>query len=99
MVFVVSGIRISAPDPTARDKLQIDEGVSMFQLFLKSKKAIILSATVAVLSVVVLVGGIVVGQNKKTRFPANGYVMQVETAEDSQAVGKSGQICIRNGTE
>ena len=40
----------------------------MFQLFLKSKKAIILSATVAVLSVVVLVGGIVVGQKKRPDF-------------------------------
>ena len=80
----------------ARDKLQIDEGVSMFQLFLKSKKAIILSATVAVLSVVVLVGGIVVGQNKKTRFPANGYVMQVETSEDSQAVAN--QVRFASGT-
>ena len=58
----------------------------MFQLFLKSKKAIILSATVAALSVAVLVGGIVAGQSKKTKFPANGYVLQVETAEDSQAV-------------
>lgn len=86
----------SAAHPTARDKLQIDEGVSMFQLFLKSKKAIILSATVAVLSVVVLVGGIVVGQNKKTRFPANGYVMQVETAEDSQAVAN--QVRFASGT-
>lgn len=85
-----------AAHPTARDKLQIDEGVSMFQLFLKSKKAIILSATVAVLSVVVLVGGIVVGQNKKTRFPANGYVMQVETAEDSQAVAN--QVRFASGT-
>ncbi len=80
----------------ARDKLQIDEGVSMFQLFLKSKKAIILSATVAVLSVVVLVGGIVVGQKKKTRFPANGYVMQVETSEDSQAVAN--QVRFASGT-
>ena len=85
-----------AAHPTARDKLQIDEGVSMFQLFLKSKKAIILSATVAVLSVVVLVGGIVVGQNKKTRFPANGYVMQVETSEDSQAVAN--QVRFASGT-
>ena len=68
----------------------------MFQLFLKSKKAIILSATVAVLSVVVLVGGIVVGQNKKTRFPANGYVMQVETSEDSQAVAN--QVRFASGT-
>ena len=68
----------------------------MFQLFLKSKKAIILSATVAVLSVVVLVGGIVVGQKKKTRFPANGYVMQVETSEDSQAVAN--QVRFASGT-
>lgn len=68
----------------------------MFQLFLKSKKAIILSATVAALSVAVLVGGIIAGQSKKTRFPANGYVMQVETSEDSQAVAN--QVRFASGT-
>ena len=68
----------------------------MFQLFLKSKKAIILSATVAALSVAVLVGGIIAGQNKKTRFLANGYVMQVETSEDSQAVAN--QVRFASGT-
>lgn len=68
----------------------------MFQLFLKSKKAIILSATVAIISVAVLVGGITVSQNKKTRFPANGYVMQVETSEDSQEVAN--QVRFASGT-
>lgn len=55
----------------------------MIQLFLKNKIAVGLTAVVLAGTVGMTVGGMTLSQKMKTRFPADGYVLDV-TVDDSQ---------------
>ncbi|MCD8197712.1 MAG: hypothetical protein LUE24_11220 [Lachnospiraceae bacterium] len=57
----------------------------MFQLFLKNKKAIILTVAVPLLAVVLLVAGISLKNRGLTRFAADGSVYDISVEEDSTA--------------
>ena len=56
----------------------------MIQLFLKNKLAVGLTAVVLAGTIGMTIGGVVFGDKVKTRFPLDGYVLDVAVTEDGQ---------------
>lgn len=56
----------------------------MIQLFLKNKIAVGLTAVVLAGTIGMTIGGVVLGDKAKTRFPSDGYVLDVAVTEDGQ---------------
>ncbi|MCD8361618.1 MAG: hypothetical protein LUC98_01445 [Lachnospiraceae bacterium] len=57
----------------------------MFQLFLKNKKAVVLTVALPVLAVVMLVAGVMLKDRALTRFALDGSVYDIVVEEDSTA--------------
>ena len=56
----------------------------MIQLFLKNKIAVGLTAVVLAGTIGMTIGGVVLGDKAKPRFPSDGYVLDVAVTEDGQ---------------
>ena len=62
----------------------------MIQLFLKNKIAVGLTAVVLAGTVGMTVGGMTLSQKMKTRFPADGYVLDVTVDGRKPCIQRSG---------